>query len=353
MTQQIKYITDFLPEEFQNKISQRGFDKYRAEQVLNWIYKKRIFDFNLMTNISVDLRKVLTDGFKIFSLKVVADVSSNDGTCKRLLEMQDGGFTESVWLPRRNYGAVCISTQSGCPVRCKFCASGQMGFIRNLTTSEIVGQFLITPPEGFFASHIVFMGMGEPLLNYENVIKSIKIFNHPEAGKIGARRITISTAGVIEGIEKLADEDMQIELAISLHSADNNLRTELVPLNKKYPLKKLILTCREYIKKTNRQITFEYVSLKNVNDRIKDAILLSKIISGILCKVNLIEYNKTEGLGFKKSSKKSMHEFTKILKKHKIPVTVRASQGAQVQAGCGQLMGRCIEDAKKKLFNSL
>jgi 23S rRNA (adenine2503-C2)-methyltransferase len=313
--------------------SQWGHSAFHARQVFSWVYKRGVTDFAQMSDLPAELRKRLKDNFYIVGLKVIEKLRSRDGTEKFLLESKDKNLIECVSIPAEGRLTGCISSQAGCRYACRFCASGLSGFKRNLSCGEILEQVLYLRP-----SHIVFMGTGEPLDNYDHVLKAIRIINSKEAFNIGARRITISTCGIIPAIKKLADEDLQIELSVSLHAADDKTRSLLVPLNTKYPLKDLIKTCAEYIKKTNRQITLEYVLIKGVNSGLPQARELSTIIKGLkLAKVNLIPVNPIKELRIEPPNKLEILFFKDYLLKAGINATLRKSRGGDINAACGQL----------------
>jgi 23S rRNA (adenine2503-C2)-methyltransferase len=290
-----------------------------------------------MTNISKNDISLLEKNFYILRIALLEKLKSKDGTEKFLFELPDKEVIESVFIPRGKYNTACLSSQVGCRFACIFCASGKK-FVRNLSTSEIITQLLemmnITKKK---ITHIVFMGIGEPLDNYDNVIRAIHILNSPLGFNIGARRITISSCGIIPKIKKLKNEGLQIELSISLHSADDCLRSRLMPVNKKYPVRELIACLKDYIKQTNRQITFEYVLIKDVNDRIDDINMLIRALKGLNCKINLILCNLAEKGAFKRPSKKQAQDFKYRLIKNGLHSTLRKSRGEDIRAACGQL----------------
>ena len=272
---------------------------FHAKQIFSWIYKKGAVNFDAMTNLPVTLRNNLKNEFSVFNLKLIKSSKSVDGTEKFLFALKDEELVESVIIPSEKRITACISTQVGCKYSCAFCASGLKGFERNLTSGEIIQEvlFLNKQIHSGRITHIVFMGTGEPLDNYDAVMKAVRLINSADAIGIGSRRITISTSGVIPGIEKLAQEGLQIELSISLHSADDSLRSQLMPVNKVYPLKELIACCGEYINKTGRQITFEYILMKGLNSHLESAQKLVKLLKGLkLVKVNLIPANPVKEL---------------------------------------------------------
>jgi len=279
---------------------------YHAGQISSWIYKKGITDFSRMSDLSQALRQKLKEDFYILGLKLLSTQKSEDNTEKLLLQLKDGNLIESVIIPAKERITGCVSTQVGCKFSCRFCASGQLGFKRNLAAGEILEEVLLMNRylAGGKLTHIVFMGIGEPLDNYDNVLKAIRIINSDYSFNVGSRRITISTCGIIPGIKRLVKENLQVELSISLHAAEDKTRSELMPVNKKYPLRELMDSCREYIRETDRQITFEYVLIRGLNSDLQSATNLSKILKPLrLCKVNLIPANPIEELGIEPPGK--------------------------------------------------
>lgn len=327
-------IKDLSKEELVKEISSLGAEKFRAVQVLSWVYKKHVREFDGMVNLPAGLRDLLKGKFYISGLKQVRELASTDGTRKFLFGLEDSSMIESVFIPSKNTNTACVSSQVGCRFACKFCASGRGGFVRNLRPAEMINQVL---QMGIPISNVVFMGMGEPLDNYENVLKAVRQLNAPYALGIGRRKITISTCGIVPGIKRLIKEDLQVELSISLHSPDDKVRSALMGVNNKYPLKELISACREYIKETNRQITFEYVLIKGVNDSRDTAERLAKLIKGLTAKVNLIPYNPSEGTGYLAPGPKSIKEFKQTLDRRGVISIIRVTRGADILAACGQL----------------
>lgn len=333
-------IKDLTLEELEEILKDWEEPQFHAKQIFSWIYKKGAADFEQMSDLSASLRKRLKENFYIYGLSVASELSSCDGTEKLLFKLKDGNYIEGVIIPAEARVTGCISSQVGCSFACGFCASGLSGFKRNLTAGEILEQILFLKtyaPENKL-THIVFMGTGEPLDNYSNVLKAVRIINSEYAFNIGARRITISTNGIIDGIKKLAGEDLQIELSISLHAADDKTRSSLMPVNKKYPLEELIDTCKDYIKETGRQVTFEYVLIKGVNSALKDAQNLSEIFKGVkLHKINLIPANPIRELKIQPPNKLEILLFRDYLVKQGKNVTLRKSRGIDIDAACGQL----------------
>ncbi|MFH0771113.1 MAG: 23S rRNA (adenine(2503)-C(2))-methyltransferase RlmN [Candidatus Omnitrophota bacterium] len=335
-----KDLKDLSLEELRVKLKALGQPLYRAEQVFEWVYQKGARNFGVMTDLPYSLRDSLNDKFKIISFEIVRkQVSRLDATRKYLFRLDDGETVEAVLIPARNRRTVCLSSQVGCAFGCEFCASGLMGLKRDLRCGEILEQALgvLDDLNGERLTNIVMMGAGEPLANYDNVMKAISVLNSPYGFAIGARKITISTAGYVPGIKRFMKQEAQIELSVSLHAANDKIRSSLMPINNKYPLFELMAACREYLKKKNRIITFEYVLIKDVNVSREDAKLLSDLLKGLSCKVNLIPFNKAHGLNFLPPSEKQVKEFQLILTNHGINSTIRAQRGADIDAACGQL----------------
>ena len=319
---------------------------YRATQIFEWLYQGQVSSFNKMTNMSKEFRCQLQADFQIGSLKTQLKSVSKDGTIKYVFVLEDKEMIETVLIPTKTRTTVCVSTQAGCKFGCRFCASGIGGWRRNLNSAEILMQVLHVKGEAEKLakplSHIVFMGIGEPLDNYDNLIKAIRVINDERGMNIGARRITVSTCGVIPKINKLSDLGLQIELAISLHGYDNESRNILMPVNKKYPFDDLISACRKYIEKTNRQITFEYILIKDVTCTSQAAQELKKAFKSLICKMNLIPYNPVSEFDYETPSKKEIVNFQNQLKQFNIFSTVRTPRGRDVGGACGQLRHRII-----------
>ena len=325
----------------------KGWDEtvYRAKQTFSWLYQKRVSSFDLMSNLSLELRKKLKDNFSLNRLKLDKLQESSDGTKKLLFALEDGNLIESVLIPVKERLTVCLSAQAGCPFSCGFCASGITGFKRNLEVSEIIGQLLeisyrLSPEAAL--TNVVFMGTGEPLDNYDNVLKAIRIINAPEGLNIGARRITISTCGIIPGIKRLSTEGLQIELSVSLHAADEKTRGLLMPVNKKYRLKDLISTCKDYAALTKRQVTFEYVLIKGINCSKEAADNLIRLLTGWECKVNLLVYNPIKEFSYQPPDAREVEFFIWLLRKRGIVVTLRKSRGKDIDGACGQLRNKSL-----------
>ena len=315
-----------------------GEKKYRAEQIFHWIYKENVTAFDEMTNISEALREKLKQNFDLHVFKIIKKQVSKDGTKKYLFDVLDNNAIESVLMEYKYGKTICVSTQIGCKMGCKFCASTGVKFARNLEAGEIVEQLLaIERDEKIHISNLVFMGIGEPLDNYDNVIQAVKILNNPKGIKMGARHISISTSGLVPKIYKLADENLQCTLSISLHSASNEKRSNMMPVNNIYNIQELIKACKYYIEKTNRRISFEYALAKDNNDNLQDAEELVKLLKGMLCHVNLIPINKIEDGKFTKSTNENIIKFRDYLNEHGIVATIRRELGADIDAACGQL----------------
>ncbi|KPK98892.1 MAG: hypothetical protein AMJ95_02130 [Omnitrophica WOR_2 bacterium SM23_72] len=333
-------LKDFNLCELETLLQDWGFPVFHAHQIFVWLYQKKASDFNSMSDLPLDLRKKLKENFYIQGLRVAEKRISKDKTEKFVFKLWDKHFIESVLIPTKTRITVCLSSQVGCKFACRFCASGLKGFKRDLSVGEIMEQVLTlrNNSSGQKVTHIVFMGTGEPLDNYDRVLKAIRIINSDYSFHIGARRITISTCGIIPGIKRLAQEGLQLELSVSLHAAEDSSRTRLMPINKKYPLKELILACEEYIKRTGRQITFEYILMKGINSDLQNAQKLSKILKSVRpCKVNLIPSNSIEELKIGPPERVKINLFRNYLFKENIPVTVRKGRGEDIEAACGQL----------------
>ncbi|MFH1847457.1 MAG: 23S rRNA (adenine(2503)-C(2))-methyltransferase RlmN [Candidatus Omnitrophota bacterium] len=336
-----KDILNFTLVELKKEILKMNEASHRADQIFLGLYKKRVDKFNAITTLSKNLILKLDEKFTIGSLICEKRLMSKDKSEKFLFKTKDDQYLETVLIKEKTRRTVCVSTQIGCKYKCRFCASGLNGFIRNLTVSEITGQILLAgrlSPEKI--TNVVFMGMGEPLDNYENVKKAVFLINDSKAMGVGARKITISTCGIIPGIKKLMDIGVQVELSVSLHAADEALRNKLVPVNEKYPLKDLIKTCREYYAKTHRIITLEYILIKDQNDSVQDADKLALIANKIRAKVNLIKCNDFRGLECIGSDQRKVISFRDRLIKQRVKVTIRKSRGEDILAACGQLAAK-------------
>ena len=330
-------IYNYTQEELQKYFLSKNDKKYRAEQIYDFLYKKRVKTLEEMTNIGKKTIEELKKDFDTYKIKLV--LKQEDTNVKKyLFELIDGQRIESV-LMYHDYGiSICISSQVGCNMGCKFCESGRLKKVRNLEAYEMVEQILIIEEDiQKRISHIVIMGIGEPFDNYDNVMKFVSIVNNPKGIDIGSRHITISTCGLIPGIEKFTNEPGQVNLAISLHAPNDKLREQIMPIAKVYKIKELMESIRKYIDKTNRRVTFEYIMLKDINDSKENAQELAQLLKNINCYVNLIPYNETENIEYRRTNNKDIMNFYDVLKKNKINVTIRKEFGGNVDAACGQL----------------
>ena len=314
--------------------------KFHADQLFDWLYVKRVKSFDDVTNIKKEVLEEIKKNYILNNIKIV-NVEKDKDVNKYLFELSDGEHIEAV-LMFHDYGtSICISSQVGCNMGCKFCESGRRKKVRNLEVSEMVLQILLIEEElGSRISHVVVMGIGEPFDNYDNLIKFFRIINDPKGISIGARHITVSTCGIVPKILEFSDLDMQINLAISLHAPNDELRNKLMPINKAYPLKELMKALKVYSKKTNRRLTFEYILLKDINDHESDALELVKLVKGLNCYINLIPYNETNNIEFKRTNTVQIMRFYDILKKNSIGVTIRREFGSNISAACGQLRSK-------------
>ena len=336
-------IYDLKLNELTNLITESGEPAYRAKQIWQMIYRQLAEDPSDFSNLSKDLRQKLSDYFCFKPLNVEKDLKSSDGqTNKLLFRLQDDRMIESVLMRYRERNTICISTQVGCPMNCAFCATGQMGFIRNLSAGEIVAQVLffsrLLKSEGLKLTNIVVMGMGEPFHNYDAVMKAVDIISDPDGMDFGERRITISTVGIVPRIEQFTAAKRQINLAVSLHAPSNAVRDQIIPANKKYPIDSILEACRNYTEKTGRRITFEYALIHGLNDNYENADLLCRRLKGMLCHVNLIPLNNTKKYEGSGSNHDRTQSFKSVLDKNGIPCSVRLKRGIDIGAGCGQLL---------------
>ena len=332
-------ITGLTFKELEQFVENEGFKKFRAKQIARWIYKKLSTSFEEMTDLSKEAREKLSKRAEIRTIHLLRKEMSEDGTVKYLFELKDGNRIESVFIPERDWNTICISTQVGCPIGCRFCLTAKDGFTRNLKASEIVEQYLEVQRDvkDRRISNVVFMGMGEPLLNFKNVKKSIEIMVDERMLNLSSRKITVSTCGIIPGIERMAKELRKVKLAISLHATDNLTRNALVPINRKYPLEQLIKTLRKYPADNVRRIMIEYVMLKDVNDSKENAEKLAALVKGIPVKVNLIPFNPYPDAEFEKPSREKVEEFQRVLWNKNIAAFIRDSRGEDISAACGML----------------
>ena len=341
----MRNIKDYNLDELKEEFLKLGEKQYRAEQVFKWIYIDEVTSFDEMTNLSKDLREKLKLEFELHNFKILQKQESTDGTKKYLFDILDDNAIETVLMQYHHGKTICVSSQVGCKMGCKFCASTGIKFVRNLTAGEIVEQILaVQRDENVKISNIVFMGIGEPLDNYDNVMKAIKILNNPKGLNIGARHISISTSGLVPKIYELADQDLQCTLSISLHATNNTKRSEMMPVNNKYDIEELMKACKYYINKTNKRISFEYALAKDNNDNLEDAKELVKLLHGMLCHVNLIPINKIENGKYVKSSNENIIRFRDYLNEKGIIATIRRELGSDIDAACGQLRRKNLKE---------
>lgn len=333
----MKNIYNMTLNDLENYFLNQGEKKFKATQIFEWIYKKRVTSFDEMRNVSKQTIEQLKKDFEFSTLKVI-DKKEGLDVVKFLFELNDHQKIEAV-LMKHDYGnSLCVSTQVGCNMGCAFCESGRLKKVRNLEVYEMVLQVLkIEEILKIRISHVVLMGIGEPFDNYDNVISFIDIINCGKGIDIGARHITVSTCGVVPKIKSFMIDGKQVNLAISLHAPNDTIRNKIMPISRAYPIQELINTLKEYIQKTNRRVTFEYILLKDVNDKEEHAKELANLLRGMNCYVNLIPYNETSHIEFKKSSQEQILKFYDTLKKEKIGVTIRREFGSKVMAACGQL----------------
>ena len=334
----MKNIKDFDLPDLEEEFIKLGEKKYRAGQVFQWLYVEKVKSFDEMTNLSLELREKLKQNYEICNYKILKKLESKDGTKKYLFDILDGNAIETVLMEYHHGKTICVSSQVGCKMGCKFCASTGIPFVRSLTAGEIVEQILAVEQDiGDKISNIVYMGIGEPLDNYENVVKSIRILNNQKGLNIGARHISVSTSGLVPKIYDLAKENIQCTLSISLHATNNEKRSAMMPVNNAYPIEELMKACKDYIKTTNRRISFEYALAKDNNDNLEDAKQLVKLLKGMLCHVNLIPINKIENGKFTKSTNENIIKFRDYLNDNGIVATIRRELGSDIDAACGQL----------------
>ena len=333
-------LKDLTIKELKDFVSSLGLEPYRARQISRWLYKKRVSDFSSMTDLSKEVRELLSERAGIDTLKLVKIEESKDGTRKYLFELEDGNRIESVFIPEKHWNTLCVSTQVGCPAGCKFCLTAKDGFTRNLTTSEIVDQYIQVQRdvgEERRISNVVFMGMGEPLLNFDNVKKAVEIMTNKDMLDLSTRKITVSTVGIVPGIRRMARELNKVKLAVSLHATTDEVRDFLVPLNRKYPISEIMKALRDYPADNNRRVMIEYVMLKDINDSLEDAHRLAKLVKGVPVKVNLIPFNPYPGTPFEPTPREGIEEFQKVLWDYNIAAFIRDSRGQDISAACGML----------------
>ena len=342
-------IKDYNLDELKEEVKKIGEKPFRAEQIFKWLYVDEVNSFDEMTNLSLELREKLKENFDICNFRILRKLESKDGTKKYLFDLNDGNAIETVLMEYKHGMSICVSSQVGCKMGCKFCASTGIPFVRSLSSGEIVNQILEVQKDAKVRiSNIVFMGIGEPLDNYDNVINAIRIINNQKGLNIGARHISVSTSGIVPKIYKLAEENIQCTLSISLHSSDNAKRSAMMPVNNVYNIEELIKACKEYIKITNRRVSFEYALSKDNNDNLQDAKELVKLLKGMLCHVNLIPINKIEGGIYTKSSNENIIKFRDYLNDNGIVATIRRELGSDIDAACGQLRRKNLQTKEVK-----
>lgn len=335
-----KNIRNYDLNDLKKEMIQIGQKPFRAEQIFKWLNQEKVSSFDEMTNLSLDLREQLAENYTMGNFQIEHKLISKDGTKKYLFNLCDAeeNLIETVLMQYHHGYTICVSSQIGCKMGCKFCASTGIPFVRNLEPGEIVEQIIaIEQDENIRISNIVFMGIGEPLDNFENVMKAIEIINNPKGLNIGARHISISTSGIVPKIYELADKQMQCTLSISLHSSNNQTRSNMMPINNAYPIEELMKACGYYIEKTNKRISFEYALAKENNDNIEDAKELAKLLKGMLAHVNLIPINQIEDGKFTKSTNENIMKFRDYLNEKGIVATIRRELGSDINAACGQL----------------
>src|ERR1041385_3519330 len=329
-------------------LEQRAYERFHARQLYRWIYKRGVTDFEKMTDLSKEFRARLARDFEVVTPRIVSDLKSIDGTRKFVLELADQRRIEAVFIPDTPAMTFCISTQVGCAMSCGFCLTGRMGLLRNLTAGEIAAEVRVLAAATNLLDHpfnIVLMGMGEPLHNYDNTMKALRMLHNENGLSVSPRRVTLSTVGIVPGLQRLAHEPLMPNLAISLHATTDAQGSELLPPNRKYPLAEILETCRRFPLKRRSRITFEYVMLKDVNDTPEDARRLAKLLSGLKAKVNLIPLNPAPGIPYERPPDERVDRFAQILADRYLTVSVRKSRGQDIRAACGQLI---VEGGTKK-----
>jgi len=334
----MKNIKEYNLDELKQELISVGEKGYRAEQIFNWLYVEKVKSFDDMTNLSLELREKLKQNYTMCNFEILSKQESSDGTKKYLFDVLDGNAIETVLMEYHHGKTICVSSQIGCKMGCKFCASTGIAFVRGLTAGEIVEQILAVEQDiGEHISNIVFMGIGEPFDNYDNVMHAIRIINNQKGLNIGARHISVSTSGLVPRIYDFANEELQCTLSISLHATDDEKRSAMMPVNNLYSIEELMKACKYYIEKTNKRISFEYALAKDNNDNLQDAKALVNLLKGMLCHVNLIPINKIENGKFTKSSNDNIIKFRDYLNDHGIVATIRRELGSDIDAACGQL----------------
>jgi 23S rRNA (adenine2503-C2)-methyltransferase len=334
-------VAELEGQELENVLETAGYQRFHARQLYRWIYRRGVTDFGNMTDLPKDLRTRLTNEFDVATPAIVSDLKSIDGTRKFVLELADTRRIEAVFIPDTPAMTFCISTQVGCAMGCGFCLTGKMGLVRNLTAGEITGQVRVLANATGMLEHpfnIVLMGMGEPLQNYDNTMKALRMLHDQHGLAVSPRRVTLSTVGIVPGLDRLAAEPLMPNLAISLHATTDEQRSELVPPNRKYSLGNILDACRRFPLKKRNRITFEYVMLDGVNDTPEDARRLAKLLSGIKAKINLIPLNPAPGIPYRRPSDAKVDRFAQLLADRHLTVSVRKSRGQDIRAACGQLI---------------
>lgn len=352
-------LLNYSQQELKAFFASLGEKAFRASQLMKWIYHEGVDDFQSMTNFSKELRNRLDEVAEIRLPEMVAEQPSSDGTCKWVLRLDSGNNIETVFIPETDRGTLCVSSQVGCTLNCSFCSTATQGFNRNLSTAEIIGQVLfanrrlgLPDNRGIRpVTNVVFMGMGEPLLNFDNVIRAVDLMTDDIGFGLSKRRVTLSTAGVIPALDRLR-EVTDISLAVSLHAPNDELRDQLVPLNRKYPIRELLAACKRYVAgKARRRVTFEYVMIDGVNDSEKHARELVRILQGVPAKVNLIPFNPFPQSQFKRSGQKAIDRFREIVISSGIITVTRKTRGDDIDAACGQLVGRVQDRTRRQQKN--
>jgi 23S rRNA (adenine2503-C2)-methyltransferase len=351
-------LLDFCRQDMEQFFEKLGEKSFRAKQVMQWIHQYGVYDLSEMTNLSKSLQNKISEIADITLPTVKVDKLASDGTRKWVLTLDQGNDIETVFIPGKGRGTLCVSSQVGCALECRFCSTAQQGFNRNLSVAEIIGQVLVAnklmgrdPKGDRIITNVVFMGMGEPLLNFDNVVNAMDIMLDDFGYGLSKRRVTLSTSGVIPALYRL-HEVSDVSLAVSLHAPTDALRDQLVPLNKKYPIAELLKACRNYIEgETRRKITFEYVMLDKINDSVVEAKQLAKLLKNVPAKVNLIPFNPFPGSGYRCSSPDTIEQFRAILMQAGIITTTRKTRGEDIDAACGQLVGKVIDRTKRTMRN--
>lgn len=336
----VENVYNLTLQDWEEYFVNKGEKKFKGSQVFDWLYRKRVTSFDEMTNIKKDILDMLKKDFTFKTLSI-SKVERDTDVNKYLFRLKDCEKVEAVLMNHLYGNSLCISTQVGCNMGCKFCESGRLKKVRNLETHEMIEQILLVEEEcGKRISHVVIMGIGEPFDNYDNLIKFIEIINNPKGIELGSRHITVSTCGVVPKIKEFMKLPYQVNLAISLHAPNDEIRNTIMPINKAYPIPVLINTLKEYIQKTNRRVTFEYTLLDQVNDTSECARELANLVKGMNCYINLIPYNETNNISYKRTKSENITNFYDILKKNKINVTIRREYGSKISAACGQLRSK-------------